>query len=89
MRMLTSYITVIQSKLLNLVKICFLPVYSQLCDASQVHEDAMWLSDNYTAAVFVYYNTGNKEIADVRLNPCKMFCGKRHQAYIVFEFLQR
>ena len=24
------------------------------------------LSDNYTAAVFVYYNTGNSKIVDVR-----------------------
>ena len=50
----------------------------------------MWveeLSDKYTPAVFVYYNTGNKEIADVRLNPCKMFCGERSD--IVCEFLQR
>ena len=38
--------------------------------------------DNYIAAVFVCYNTGNKEIVDlsVRLNPCKMFSGKRRQA---------
>ena len=45
----------------------------------------MWLeelSDNYTTAVFVYYDNGNKEIADVRLNPCKMFCGERCQAQL-------
>ena len=37
-----------------------------ICDASWVHGDTVWLeqlSDNYTAAVFVYYNSGNKEIA--------------------------
>ena len=38
-----------------------------ICDASLVHGDTMWLeqlSDKYRAAVFVYYNNGNKEIAD-------------------------
>ena len=33
--------------------------------ASWVYGDTMWLeqlSDKYTAAVFVYYNSGNKEI---------------------------
>ena len=52
------------SKLPNLVKLCFLPVYSQFCDVSRsrVHGDTAWpeeLSDNYIAAVFIYYNTGN------------------------------
>ena len=53
------------NKLLNLIK---LPIYSLLCDTSQIHRcttmlGATWLeelSDNYTAAVFVYYNTGKK-----------------------------
>ena len=50
------------SKLPNLVKLCFLPVYSQLCDGSgsQVHgdtfRDTIWpeeLSDNYIAAIYL------------------------------------
>ena len=47
-------VTAKQSKLLNLVKLCFLPVYRQLCDACWVHGDTMWLheliSDNYIPA---------------------------------------
>ena len=72
------------------MKLCFLPIYSQLCDAEWVHGDTMWLeelSDNYIPAAFVHYNTGNKEIADVILiNPCKMFCRERRQAYLVLNF---
>ena len=72
------------SELLDLVKFCFLPVYSQLCDASssRVHGDTFadtaWpeeLRDNYIAAVFIYYNTGTVDLS-MRLNPCKMFSGK-------------
>ena len=73
-------VTTIQSKMLNLVKLCFLPIYSQLCDTSWIHGDTMWLEElsvNYTSADFVYYNTGNKEIADVRLNPCKVLCEEK------------
>ena len=45
----------------------FPPCLQPVSDASWVHGDTMWLeplSDKYTAAVFVYYNNGNKEIAD-------------------------
>ena len=81
------------SNLLNLVKLCLLPVFSQLCDAAGfmgIQCDQCYVSDNYTAAAFVYYNTGNKEIAgvNVRLNPYKMFSGEKMSG-IVFDFLQR
>ena len=74
------------SKLPNLVKLCFLPVYSQSCDASgsRVHGDIPARGHNMASitAVFVYYNTGNKEIVDlsVTLSSCKMFSEKRRHA---------
>ena len=37
------------------------------------------LSDNYRAAVFVYYNTGNKEIVDVT-KPTGVRGWERHRA---------
>ena len=63
LKQVTCYNT---SKLPNLVKHCFLPIYSQLCNASasQFYGDTLgytaWpgeLNDNYIGAVFVYYNT--------------------------------
>ena len=58
-------VTTIQSKMLNLVKLCFLPIYSQLCDTSWIHGDTMWLeelSNNYTAAVLSTTTLGIKKL---------------------------
>jgi len=77
------------SKLLNLVKLSFLPIYSPLCDASCgnkfVEQVTTWpeeLSDNYTV-VSVYYNTETVDI-NVDCTHCKTFPVKDVRR--IFEF---
>ena len=66
-------------RLKNLVKLCYIILacrpLCQLCVGSQVHSEvikAMWsgeLSDQYTAAVYIYYNTGIRIVdINMRLN---------------------
>jgi len=64
------------SKLLNLVKLNFLPIYSPLCDASCgykfVEQVTTWpeeLTDNY-AVVFIYCNT---ETVDINVTHARRF----------------